>query len=54
MLTMLLLVAPAYAAADQLESHSGVVVAIDAENGILIIDEVGPWHGEPGLTMLTR
>jgi hypothetical protein len=54
LVALLLFLAPSHAAAIQLESHSGVVVAIDAETGVLIIDEVGPWHAEPGLAMLTR
>ncbi len=40
-------VAPAPAGA----RHSGTVVFIDAEHGVLILDEVGPWHaGKRALT----
>jgi len=34
--------------------HSGRVVAIDAQSGTLILDEVGPWRRESGRTVVTR
>ena len=34
--------------------HSGTVVLIDVEHGVLVVDEVGPWRVEQGRTVTTR
>lgn len=34
--------------------HSGTVASIDAQSGVLAIDEVGPWRVEHGATITTR
>jgi predicted S18 family serine protease len=34
--------------------HSGTVAAIDLDNGVLIVEEVGPWRVEGGATVVTR
>jgi hypothetical protein len=36
------------------ERHSGTVVTLDPTDGVLVIDEVGPWRVERGETVLTR
>jgi hypothetical protein len=35
-------------------THSGTVVAIDPEVGVLIFEEVGPWRVEHGKTVVIR
>jgi hypothetical protein len=35
-------------------TYSGTVVAIDPREGVLVLDEVGPWRVEQGRTVLTR
>lgn len=42
------------AAAPAVVRHTGTVVFIDAERGVLILDEVGPWRVKNGRTVTTR
>ncbi len=35
-------------------SHSGAVVAIDPQGGVLIMEEVGPWRVEQGRIVVIR
>jgi hypothetical protein len=35
-------------------THSGTIAAIDPQEGVLLLDEVGPWRVEQGRTVLTR
>jgi hypothetical protein len=35
-------------------THSGAVVAIDPQGGVMIMEEVGPWRVERGRTVVTR
>jgi hypothetical protein len=35
-------------------THSGTVVALDPQGGVMIIDEVGPWRVEQGRAVVTR
>jgi hypothetical protein len=35
-------------------THSGTVAAVDPREGVLLMDEVGPWRVERGATVLTR
>jgi len=35
-------------------THSGVVVALDPQGGVMIMEEVGPWQVEQGRTVVTR
>lgn len=35
-------------------THSGSVVAVDPQGGVLILEEVGPWRVEQGRTVVTR
>lgn len=35
-------------------THSGTVVAVDPEGGVLIFEEVGPWRVEQGRTVVIR
>lgn len=50
---LLLLPEPGVPAAAS-ERHSGTVVALDPEGGVMILEEVGPWRVERGRTVLTR
>jgi hypothetical protein len=34
--------------------HSGSVVAVDPQGGVLVMEEVGPWRVEQGTTVVTR
>lgn len=34
--------------------HSGTVMAVDPEKGILVIGEIGPWRVKDGKTEITR
>jgi hypothetical protein len=36
------------------ERYSGTVVSLNPTEGVLIIDELGPWRVEQGKTVLTR
>jgi hypothetical protein len=56
MLLLSLLTGPAapVAAAPAGARHSGSVVFIDAERGVLILDEVGPWRAGKGRALTTR
>jgi hypothetical protein len=42
------------AAAARASTHSGEVVALDPQGGVMIIDEVGPWRVAQGRTVVTR
>jgi hypothetical protein len=55
-LALVLGLAPAglTAAAARTTTHSGTVVAIDPEGGMLIIEELGPWRVEQGRSVVTR
>jgi len=55
-LALVLGLAPAGLTADaaRTTTHSGTVVAIDPEGGVLIIEELGPWRVEQGRTVVTR
>ena len=56
-LLLILLVAGAAApgsAAPAGARHSGMIVFIDAERGVLVLDEVGPWRVVNGRTVTTR
>ena len=44
------LIVPAHAA----ERRSGRVIAIDDRVGLIVIDEVGPWKVEKGVTQVVR
>ena len=46
--------APAPDATGPTTTHSGTVVAIDPEGGVLVFEEVGPWRVEQGATVVTR
>jgi hypothetical protein len=35
-------------------THSGTVVAVDPQGGVMIMEEVGPWRVERGQTVVTR
>jgi hypothetical protein len=35
-------------------THSGTVVALDPQGGVMIIEEIGPWRVEQGGTVVTR
>jgi hypothetical protein len=35
-------------------THSGVVVALDPQGGVMIMEEVGPWRVEQGRIVVTR
>ncbi|HET7344027.1 MAG TPA: hypothetical protein VFL90_21365 [Methylomirabilota bacterium] len=50
----LLGVAPAPAADTPHVKHSGTVVAVDAQRGVLVLAEVGPWRLDHGETVVTR
>jgi hypothetical protein len=56
LLLIMLLASPAapIAAAPATARHSGAVVFIDAERGVMIVDEVGPWRVENERTVITR
>ncbi len=56
LLAVLALAAESTAAADAARTvrHSGTVAAIDAQSGVLVIAEVGPWRVERGVTVTTR
>jgi hypothetical protein len=49
-------VAPAGLTADapRTSAHSGTVVTIDPQGGVLVLEEVGPWRVEQGRTVLLR
>jgi len=34
--------------------HSGTLVTIDPRDGVMVVDEVGPWRVEKGATVTTR
>ena len=34
--------------------HSGTVMAVDPDRGVLVIGEIGPWHVTDGKTEITR
>lgn len=34
--------------------HSGTVMSVDRERGILVVGEIGPWHVKDGKTEITR
>jgi hypothetical protein len=36
------------------ERRSGRVIAVEVESGMLVIDEVGPWQVDKGVTRVTR
>jgi hypothetical protein len=36
------------------ERRSGRVIAVDVESGTIVIDEVGPWRVDKGVTQVTR
>jgi hypothetical protein len=56
LLALALATAPAALAADAAgtTTHSGTVVTVDPQGGVLIMEEVGPWRIEQGKTVLTR
>lgn len=56
LLALVLATGPAALAADSAPTttHSGTVVAVDAQDGMLIMEEVGPWRVEQGQTVVTR
>lgn len=54
LLTVLAAAATPAADAARTVRHSGTVVAIDAQSGVLVIDEVGPWRVEKEATVTTR
>lgn len=56
LLALVLVTGPAALAADSAPTttHSGTVVAVDAQDGMLIMEEVGPWRVEQGQTVVTR
>ena len=35
-------------------THSGAVLAIDPQGGVMIMEELGPWRVEQGRTVVTR
>jgi hypothetical protein len=35
-------------------THSGSIVALDPQGGVMIMEEVGPWRVEQGQTVVTR
>lgn len=45
---------PPIAAGGSTTTHSGTLVTIDPEGGVLIVEEVGPWRLERGATVVTR
>ena len=54
-LALVLGLAPAgLTAAAPTSMHSGTVVAIDPEGGVLILEEIGPWRVEQGRTVVLR
>ena len=56
LLALVLATGPAALAADSARTttHSGTVAAVDAQDGVLIMEEVGPWRVEQGQTVVTR
>jgi len=50
--TTIALMAPASGWAD-VERHSGVIRVVDRAAGTLVLDEVGPWRIEKGMTVVT-
>jgi hypothetical protein len=36
------------------ERRSGRVIAVDDRSGVIVIDEVGPWRVQKGVTQVTR
>jgi hypothetical protein len=54
-LAWLLLVAPVVAAADDgRTTFSGTIAAIDVQERVLLVDEVGPWRTAQDRTLTTR
>lgn len=53
-LVVLAAVATSVAGSASTVRHSGTVAAIDARDGVLAIDEIGPWRVEKGATVTTR
>lgn len=55
-LALVLATGPGALAADDARTtaHSGTVVAVDPREGVLILEEVGPWRVEQGQTVVTR
>jgi hypothetical protein len=55
-LSLVLATGPAALAADatRTTAHSGTVVVVDPREGVLILEEVGPWRVEQGQTVVTR
>lgn len=53
---IVLLVVLATSAADAARGtrHSGTVLSIDPEGGVMVVEEVGPWRVERGTTVVTR
>jgi hypothetical protein len=35
-------------------THSGTVAAVDPQGGVMIMEEIGPWRVEQGMTVVTR
>jgi len=52
-LALAMLAGPAVAAAPASTRHSGTVAMIDAQGGVMVVDEVGPWRVETGRTVVT-
>jgi hypothetical protein len=53
-LFLLLPSAPPAALAAPDTRHSGTIVAIDPQGGVMILEEIGPWGVDHGKTVVTR
>ena len=53
-LSLLMIAAAPLSAVEAGTRHSGTVVMIDAQRGVMVMNEVGPWRVEKGQTVVTR